>query len=127
MVVVVILLVVAVVAGLAYEASQTVSVTSIYFNSPDDTCGLNNTVYPEGFNVSLGQTAQVGFQMYGNGTFGNSSACTVHSVTSDTSGFTIVSQNTPLVAPANTETTVLWVNITVPGSAFNGAITLIAT
>jgi hypothetical protein len=126
-VLVVVILIVAVVGVLAYEASQVVSVSQVNFSSPDNTCGLNGVVY-YGFNASLGSTVAVGFDMYGNNTTAGGTStgpCTVHSVSSASSGFTIATQNTPLVVPANT-TLVLWLNITVPGSSYSGALNLIA-
>ncbi|MGA8663700.1 MAG: hypothetical protein WB809_01320 [Thermoplasmata archaeon] len=125
--VVVVVLIVGVVGFLFYEGSQTITVTSINFTSPDDTCGLDGASF-YGFNDTLSDTVQLGFPVQGNNTTsGGTSACTIHTVTTPTGGFSIASANTPLSIGVNDTSAVLWLNITLPSSAYNGALTLTVT
>jgi hypothetical protein len=127
-VVVVVIIIVGIVGILLYESSQTVTVNYIYFQSPDNTCGLGESVSYYGFNASLGETVQLGFAEAGNNTTnGGTGACTIHTATTSTSGFTIASANLPLVIPVNDTSAVLWLNITVPNSSYTGSLTIQVT
>jgi hypothetical protein len=126
-VILVVVIVVISLVGLAvYEADQTVNVTIINFVSPDNTCGWNG-LYDNGFNEPPGSSLQFEYENYGNTTTGNATGpCTVHSVTTNTSGFSISDANVPLYTPAN-NTTTLDFTVNLPNSPYNGPLWIVIT
>jgi hypothetical protein len=124
-VVVVVVIVLGVIGFLLLPPAPSVTVTQINFVSPNDVCGLNNIGW-QGYTSNTSEVDQFGFPLTGNNTTGGATAsCTVHTVSTSTSGFSVTG-NVPLYIPANT-TEILWVNITEPGSSYNGALTLVLT
>jgi hypothetical protein len=115
-IVVVLILVVAVVAlqFLAAPAGVTVNYINIWAN--DNACGYNaNPTSYYGFNSSTGQsqTFVFPFQNY------NSTACTIHSLTTNSSGFAISGFVVPIQIAGNGTANVT-ITITSPGSPYNG-------
>ncbi len=124
-IVVVLVIVIAIVGGLlAYEASApTVTINAIYFYAPDNACGLgvpaNQAVY-DGFSDDPGVTDTVGFIVPSF----NSTTCTIQSLVTNTSGFTIVNTNLPIAIAAEGNGT-LFINVTLPGSSWTGNLNLV--
>jgi len=95
-----------------------VSVSSIHLSAPTDPCGLN------GANL-VGFTADEGASVHESVTVHNAnstSSCTVRSMTSATSGFSVASF-TPVEIPPGSNGTLVF-SIQVPDSAFSGSLTL---
>lgn len=121
-VVVVVLLVVGVIAFIFLASpAPPVQVEDIFVYSPDNVCGLEFTgVYYQGFNGSTGenQTLEFGVENY------NSTSCTVHVITTNTTGFKLYHPQVPRkIGPGATEP----LNITIisPSTKFVGNLNLI--
>jgi hypothetical protein len=91
-------------------------VTSVNITSQDRVCGLGGNILG-GFDAGLGATVNEGVGVY------NRSSCTIQSVSITTAGFELSGANTPLAVPAYTQGYLLF-NITVPSTAYTGAITI---
>jgi hypothetical protein len=131
-VIVVVILVLGVISFLLIPASPTIDVTTINFSSADNICGLDGAT-GDGFNVSSGQSIQLVYNMTGNLTGQNAttgqnitSACTIHTLTTSTPGFSITAANVPLAIPANF-TELLSFNVNTPSSSYTGPLTLVLT
>ncbi len=118
---VVIILVVAAVGYFALVASPAIDVSQIEFQSSVTACGLENYSW-DGFTANESQTLWLALSVPGNMT----GTCTISTVGSATTGFTLTGANVPLTIPANTNDT-LQFNVTCPGSSYNGVLTLTAT
>ncbi len=127
--VLVLLLVGGVVAYLFLPSSNPpVQVGEIVVFAPNDVCGLNidPKVAYYGFNSSTGANQTFDFPIPNY----NASACTVHGVTTNTTGFAITYAQTPLTIPgsgSNPGSTNASMNITIisPSSSFSGTLSLI--
>jgi hypothetical protein len=121
-VVVVLLLVGGVFAFLALTApTPPVQVAEIDLWAPDNVCGLNsNPSYFDGFNSSTGANQTFEFYMPDY----NSTACTIHGVTTNTSGFALTGVQVPLTIPGG-ENSTLNITITSPPSTFSGDLRLV--
>lgn len=98
-----------------------IQVTDINIWAPDNVCGLNsNPSYYSGFN---GSTSQVQVIDFGVPNF-NGTSCTIHSVTTNTTGFTLSAIQEPLNISANGNASM---NITVesPSTDFSGFLNLV--
>jgi len=121
-VLVVVILIVGLVAISYLESpSPAIQVGFIEIWAPDNVCGLNaNPIEFYGFNNSTGssQTLDFGMPNY------NATPCTVQSVTTNTSGFTLSAVQVPLSIPANGSGS-MNVTITAPSTSFSGNMNLV--
>ena len=125
-VIVVVIILVGVLALLYVGSSQSVNVTIINYVSPDNTCGWNGLT-DVGFNEPLGSSLAFSYYNYGNNTTGGgTSACVIHTITTNTSGFSISDANVPLITPVNV-TNFLNFTLNLPNSNYNGALWIILT
>lgn len=125
-VVVVVIIVIGLIGLVFFATNQTVNVTIIEFSSPDNTCGWNGLT-DSGFSEPPGGALAFSYYNYGNNTTGsNTAACVVHTVTTNTSGFSITDANTPLITPANV-TNFLNFTVNLPDSSYNGPLWIILT
>jgi hypothetical protein len=120
----VIVAIVIVVGGLGYyflAAAPNVAVSNIFVWAPDNVCGLNtNPIYYSGFNASTGSTESFILVVPNS----NSTSCTLNSVLTNSSGFSVNPTGLPLVIPAGGNGN-LTVDIAVPSSSFSGDLNLI--
>jgi hypothetical protein len=125
--VLIILFVVAVVISaifLVFVTSQStsVSVNAINIWAPDNVCGLNsNPIYYDGYSGSTGDVNQLTFPMPNF----NTTACTIVSVVTNTSGFSLSGIQVPITIPGNSTGTNMDITITSPGSSFSGNLDLV--
>jgi len=125
-VVLVIVVVVFLVAGVVgylflYAGPPPVRVGEIDIYSPDDVCGLHAVpVYFAGFNSSTGASQVYDFGMPNF----NGSACTVRTVTTNTTGFSVSGAQVPLTILAGANAS-LNVTIQSPSSPYTGNLALI--
>ncbi|HTW76267.1 MAG TPA: zinc ribbon domain-containing protein [Thermoplasmata archaeon] len=122
---VVVILVIAVVGVLLYyEANQdNVDVNVFIVWAPDNVCGLNepdNLLAYSGLNDTPGNTDYIQFPVPNY----NATACSLESVSTNTSGFTAVPSSLPVVVPVN-GTGILNLNLTLPGSPWSGDVNLV--
>jgi hypothetical protein len=119
------IVVIAVAAILLFPAGSAIQVGQINVWSGDNVCGLNGA-YTYGFNASTGASVPLAFNITGGPNAGNNGtlACTIETVTTNSSGFGLTDVNVPLVIPANTNETL---NLTVicPGTDFSGNLNLV--
>jgi len=126
LIVVVLLVVVLLVAGVAvfdyFEAKPPpIQVAFINIWAPDNVCGLNaNPIAYYGFNSSTSspQTLDFGVPNY------NLTACTIHGVSTNTTGFSLSAIEVPLTIPGN-GTGSMNITITPPASAYSGNMNLV--
>jgi hypothetical protein len=123
--IVVVLVVVAILVGavvLYYESTTPgIEVSTINVWSNDNVCGLEaNLIGYNGFTGSPGTNESFGFEVPNY----NGTPCTVSSVATNSSGFSLSGIGVPLTVPAN-GTNYLNLTITLPGSDFSGALNLI--
>jgi len=126
-VVVVVLLVIGVAAYLLLPAAPpAINVTGINFQSPDDACGLNGAT-DTGFTANESQAMEFTYQISGNNTTnGGTAACTIHTVSTSTPGFSVSGANVPLSIPVNSSQ-LLSFSVTMPSSSYTGVLTLVMT
>lgn len=125
-VIVVVVLILGVISYLSLGPSPDVLVTGINFSSPDNTCGLDGAT-DYGFNASSGTSMEFTYEISGNNTTsGGSAACTIHSVSTTTAGFSISGANVPLSIPVNSSQ-LLSFSVNMPGSSYTGILTLVIT
>jgi hypothetical protein len=128
-VIVAVFLVIGVISYLAAPSASGVVVTGINFESPDNVCGLNGAT-DTGFNASTGSSVQFTYQISGNNTTFNgvngTAACEIHSISTNTPGFTLSGANTPLAIPANSSP-LLSFSVSMPGSDYTGVLTFVLT
>lgn len=95
-----------------------IKVTGIEITSTDDVCGLSGHALP-GYTVDSGGKAQetLGIQN------ANNLSCTINTVSTPTSGFTISDANTPVTIRAG-GTGALSFTINAPNGAYDGVLTL---
>jgi hypothetical protein len=103
-----------------------VQVEEIAIYSPNNVCGLNvNGIAYYGFNSSTSANQTLDFPVPNY----NSTSCTVHGVTTNTTGFSITYAQVPLTIPAgNAQGSVnASMNVTIisPPSSFSGVLNLI--
>lgn len=125
---VVVILIVGVLAFTYLESSSLpIQVTNIYIWAPDNVCGLNsNPVYTSGFNNTTGSVQTLDFYFPNF----NSTACTVRTVTTNTSGFSLSNVQVPLTiagsgATPGSMTGSMNITITAPSSPYTGNLNLI--
>jgi hypothetical protein len=122
---VVIVVVIGFVAFVLFPVGPGIEVDNINIWSADNVCGLNDaSAY--GFNASPGDLVPLAFSISGapNGSGSETFACTITSLASNTSGFSISGANLPLVIPANTNETLLF-NVECPDSSYSGDLNLV--
>ncbi len=108
-------------------STPNVDITEFVFVSPDNVCGLNGVGF-YGFNTTPGQAVNLTVDLTG-APIGNGNAtlgCTLGTLTTTTSGFSVSDANVPLVIPANA-TEILAFTLGVPSSSYTGNVTLVAT
>jgi len=89
--------------------------------APDNVCDLNSTPTAYyGYNDSTGSVDEFEFPIYN----GNSTACTIRDVATNTTGFTLSQVQVPLTIPAQVNGT-MNITVTAPGSPFTGNLNLI--
>lgn len=125
---VVIILVVGVVAYFLLPAPPAVEITGVNFESSDNACGLNGAVDTSWYNTTAGSSFGLSYVISGpNATaWTGTLACTINTVGTTTSGFSITGADTPLNIPANL-TQILSFTVNPPGSAYAGALTIVLT
>jgi len=121
----IVLVVVLVVAVVAYEltpAAPSVQVGFINIYAPDNVCGLNSnpTAY-YGYNASTSETDTLDFPIPNY----NATACTIQSVTTNTSGFSLSDIQVPLTIAGGVQNASMNITITTPGSSFSGDMNLV--
>jgi hypothetical protein len=124
-VVVVVVLVIGVIGFLLLTPTgPPIQVGAINIWAPDNVCGLNaNPIYFYGFNGSTGQVQEIDFGMPNY----NTTACTIKSVTTNTTGFTLSDVQVPLTIPGNATSYSMNITITSPSSSYNGDLNLVFT
>jgi hypothetical protein len=98
-----------------------VQVGQINIYSPDNVCGLNSTFTAfTGFNSTTSANETFEFPMPND----NSSACTIQSVSTNTTGFSVPEAQVPITIPPSPA--FVWMNITIvsPNSSFSGTLYL---
>jgi hypothetical protein len=122
-----VILVIGFLAFFLFPVGPSIQVNDINLWSPDNVCGLDGE-YTYGFNASTGSLVPLAFNITGApyGTGSNTSACTIDTVVTNTSGFSVSDANVPLVIPANTNET-LYFNVQCPGSSYSGDLNLVMT
>lgn len=122
--VVIVVVLILIVGGFAYfffTAPSGVSVSSILIWAPDNVCGLNSTPSGySGFNTSTGSTEALEVQIPNY----NTTTCTLVSVSTNSSGFSVSATGLPLTVPVN-GSEYLNVSVTVPTSSFSGSINFV--
>jgi hypothetical protein len=123
-IVVVLILIVAVVAfSFLVTPAPPVQVGYINIWAPDNVCGLNaNPISFYGYNGSTGASQVLDFGMPNY----NDSACTIVSVTTNSSGFSLSAIQVPLIIAAQ-GTGSMNITITSPSSDFSGNMNLVLT
>ena len=121
MVVVLVVIVAAVGAFLLTLPPPNVDVQGLNVYAPDNVCGLNaNPVGYSGFNASAGTQMALDLQLENF----NLSACSVESVTTNTSGFSVSGVQAPdVVGPLGNGT--LNLTLSLPGGAYSGIVNLV--
>jgi len=121
-IVVVVILVVAVVAYELTPPAPAVQVVFINVYAPDNVCGLNSnpTAY-YGYNASTSETDTLDFPMPNY----NTTACTIESVATNTSGFSLSDIQVPLTIAGGVPDASMNITITTPGSSFSGDLNLV--
>jgi hypothetical protein len=107
--------------------SYNVIVTGINFDSPDNACGLDGA-FGYGLNASTNESVPLTYDISGaNSSTGTGTlACTIESINSNTSGFSVTGANVPLNIPAN-GTQVLGFNLNTPADPYTGVLTFVIT
>jgi hypothetical protein len=133
--IVIVVVVVLVIAGgigayLYYVQTQNVDVNAFLSYSPNNVCGLaaNPVSWTPGFNDTPGAVDEFEIPVPNF----NFTSCTVHGLTTNSSGFSISGQDVPLAIPAATisggpGSGNLFFNLTLPGSSWSGNVNLIFT
>ncbi len=120
-VVVVVLLVVAVGAYLLVPAAPQIQVVDLLVWAPDNVCGLNvSQIYYDGYNTSTGSSVSLELTVPNF----NTTACTIASATTNTTGFSLSGVQVPLSIPGSGNGSM---NLTIasPSSAFSGNVNLV--
>lgn len=123
--VIVVVVVVAIVGFVFLESSAAqVNITEINLWSPDNVCGIaaNSPYDYNGFSDSPGNSDPIGLQIENF----NLTTCTIHSVATNTSGFSLSGVGVPL-SVAGSGFNYLNLTINLPGSGFSGALNLVVT
>lgn len=97
----------------------TVKVSEIRILSSANACDVNGDVL-SGFTADLGAAIHESLTIHNSGVTND---CTLHSVVSDTPGFTVSGANTPLVIPPRANGTLSF-GIATPTSSFTGSLAL---
>jgi hypothetical protein len=122
--IVVIIVVVALVLGAVglYFASTAprVDVTEINVYAPDDVCGLKGFAGYYGFNSTPGSSLSLELPF----TNANSSSCTIHGVTTNTTGFTLSDVQVPVTVAAE-KSSALNLTMALPSGSYTGAVNLV--
>ncbi len=126
-VLIILLIVVVVIAALAiYGYYTTVDVTTLNIYAPDDVCGLNvYLISYSGFNASTGSSVPLSLLVPNN----NTTSCTLHGVTTNSSGFGVEDVQLPGPIAGYTggvqSNGTLNLTLTLPGSHYSGIVNLI--
>ena len=124
-IVAIVVVVILVVAVVAYELTPTappVQVGFINIYAPDNVCGLNaNPTAYYGYNASTSETDTLEFPIPNY----NATACTIESVATNTSGFSLSDIQVPLTIAGGVQNASMNITITTPGSSFSGDLNLI--
>lgn len=99
----------------------TVEVNYMVDWAPDGVCGLNSSVYYDGFNASTGSSESFELQVPNV----NATSCTITNVVTNTSGFSLSQVQVPLTIPGNTTYVELNLTINNPNVGFNGNLNLV--
>jgi hypothetical protein len=119
-IIVVVILVVGVVAVLLVPAGPAVQVQGINVWALDNVCGLNaNPIGYNGFNGSSGASQAIELQMPNY----NATPCTIHAITTNTSGFSFTGVTVPVTIPGN-GTLNLTLTVVSPSGTFNGVLNM---
>ncbi len=126
----ILIVVVIIISVLAYifvpVSSPNVEVTEFVIASPDNVCGLDGAT-ASGFNATPGGSLGLSFNVTGAPTSdGGTAACTIETISTSTSGFSVSQANVPLVIPANA-TEILAFTLGIPSSSYTGNVTLVMT
>jgi hypothetical protein len=116
--IVVVVIVLAVLASLAAVAGN-VSVSAINVTSGDNACGANGHSF-SGFTTNEGGSIQYTLTIHNPNLF---LTCSVQSVSTTTSGFSLSGANTPVSIPAGGTESVSF-QIHAPSSSYSGVLTL---
>ncbi|MGB6500242.1 MAG: hypothetical protein WBG19_02420 [Thermoplasmata archaeon] len=120
-VLVIVAIVIASVVGFVYLSAPPVQVANIVVWAPDDVCGLSvNAIEFDGFNATIGsnQTFELEMPNY------NGTACTIHHLSTNTSGFVVYSAQIPRTIPGSA-TLPLNVSFHAPGSKYTGNVNIV--
>jgi uncharacterized membrane protein len=122
---VVVIVVVSIIAYLllASTPAPAVQVSEIAVWAPDNVCGLlANPLYFGGYNTSANENDS--WQLYGWQNY-NSTACTIQSVTTNTTGFSLNSIQVPLTIPGGDQNASINLTVEAPGSSYSGPLNLV--
>lgn len=118
---VVVILVVGIFAVDYFTTPAGVTVNYITFWSNDNACGYNaNSTSYYGYNSSTGQAQEFEFGLPNY----NLTACTIHTMVTNSSGFSITGFTLPIQISGN-GTSYVNITITSPSSSFNGDMNLV--
>ncbi len=123
LVVVVVLVLVAVVAYafIAPTSSPPIQVAFIDVWAPDNVCGLNSSpIGYYGYNASTGAAVSLELEVPNV----NATACTVQTVVTNTTGFSLSGIQVPLTVPGSGNAT-MNLTVTSPGSPYSGDLNLV--
>ena len=126
---VIVVVVILVVSILAYvllastPSSSAVQVSEIDVWAPDNVCGLSaNPIAFDGYGTALNENDS--FELYGWQNY-NSTACTILSVTTNTTGFSLSGIQVPLTIPGGDQNASINLTIEAPGSSYSGPLDLV--
>jgi hypothetical protein len=125
-VVVVIIALFLIVALVDYEffapPTSPVQISEVDIWAPNNVCGLNsNQIAYTGYNTSTNSndSFDLGVPNF------NSTACTIMTVSTNTSGFAITSVQVPLTLPGNVQNASMNITIESPGTSYSGSLNLV--
>jgi hypothetical protein len=116
--IVLVIVVIAVLASLG-SVSAAVDVTAINVTSSDNACGVDGHSF-SGFTTNSGGAVQDTLTVRNTNTF---QTCSIQSVSTTTSGFSLSGANTPISIPAG-GTQSLSFTIHAPSGSYNGVVTV---
>ena len=123
-----IVVVIVIIAAVAFVASNTsntksVNITAVNYQFIGSSCSGWTDATGSGVQGSAGGQVTLTFSLTNTAPFGT---CTAQSISTPTSGFTVVSSNTPLTVNAGATQTLTAV-IGLPSQSYNGVLTIVVS
>lgn len=122
-VIVVLILVVVSISAYEYYTTPPPPIQVAFFNiwAPDNVCGLNaNPISYYGYNWSTSTAETFEFPVPNF----NATSCTIHSVVTNSTGFSLSAVQVPLTIAGN-GTQSMNITVTSPGSSFSGSVNFV--